>query len=345
MNLTIMIATKNRPGFLARAIQYYSISGYKGIISIGDSSSSANSTKNLDIIKNYKNLKIDYYKNIRLSADQMMSFLSRKVKTKFSVMINDDDVLIVSSIQKCINFLDKNLDYSAVNGRAYNIGLNKNDCIPHGKITFFQSYSLPEYKSDNTIKRISDFFYKTLNVNMSITRSDINMHAFNNVKRLNKFDSAFVFGELIHAVSILSKGKIANLNECYLVRQKHSDQYYRKINSLNWFNKSNIVSAIFELHKIIKIELLKKNENFNQMLENKINKLILIKVKYIFKRFSKQDNNIFFLIKIILNYVIKSIILVKSYFISPVKKFFSINKKFFLKDENKLKQYFDLVEK
>jgi len=90
---------------------------------------------------------------------------------------------------------------------------------------------------------------------------------------------------------------------------------------------------------------LKKNENFNQMLENKINKLILIKVKYIFKRFSKQDNNIFFLIKIILNYVIKSIILVKSYFISPVKKFFSINKKFFLKDENKLKQYFDLVEK
>ena len=345
MNLTIMIATKNRPGFLARAIQYYSISGYKGIISIGDSSSVENSKENLKTIKNYQNLKIDYYRNIHVSADQMMSFLSKKVKTKFSVMINDDDVLIVPSIQKCINFLDKNLDFSAVNGRAYTIGLNKNDCISHGKITFFQNYSLPEYKSDKLIKRISDFFYKTLNVNMSITRSDINMRAFNNVKRLNKFDSAFVFGELIHAVTILSNGKIANLKDCYLVRQKHSEQYYRKINRLEWFNKSNIVSAIFELQKIIKIELLKKNVKFNQKLENKINEFILIKVKYIFQRFSKDDNNILILIKMILKFVIKFFYLAKSYFFNPVEKFFCINEKHLLKDENKLRQYFDLVEK
>ena len=43
MNLTIMIATKNRPNFLARAIKYYSISGFTGNILIGDSSSEDNS--------------------------------------------------------------------------------------------------------------------------------------------------------------------------------------------------------------------------------------------------------------------------------------------------------------
>lgn len=340
-----MIATKNRPSFLARAIQYYSISGYKGIIFIGDSSSEKNSKKNLKIIKYYRDLKINYYKNIQLSADQMMSFLSKKVKTKFSVMINDDDVLIVSSIQNCINFLNKNLDFSAVNGRAYNIGLNKNDCIPFGKIAFFQSYPMLEYKNNVYIKRISDFFHKTLNVNMSITRSETNVRAFNNVKRLNKFDSAFVFGELIHAVTVLSDGKIGNIDDCYLVRQKHSEQYYRKVSRTEWFKQSNIVSAIFELKKILKIELSKKNKKWDQKLENKINDLILIKVKYIFKRFLKQNNNILILIKIILNYVIKLNILVKSYFINPVNSFFSINEKLFLKDEKKLREYFDLVEK
>ena len=44
-------------------------------------------------------------------------------------MINDDDILIVSSIQNCINFLDK-FRFSAANGRGYNIGLNQDDCIP-----------------------------------------------------------------------------------------------------------------------------------------------------------------------------------------------------------------------
>ena len=72
MNLTIMIATKNRPNFLARAIKYYSITGFTGNILIGDSSSEDNSKKILNIIKTFNELKINYHKDTELSADQMM---------------------------------------------------------------------------------------------------------------------------------------------------------------------------------------------------------------------------------------------------------------------------------
>ena len=155
-----MIATKNRPNFLARAIKYYNISLFKGYIYIGDSSSEDNSKKNLKILNTYEDLKINYYKDTELSADQMMSFLSKKVKTRYSVMINDDDILIISSVQNCIDFLETNLDFSAVNGRAYNIGLNNDDCISFGKITSIQKYPLPEYQNENAVERISNFFYK-----------------------------------------------------------------------------------------------------------------------------------------------------------------------------------------
>ena len=345
MNLTIMIATKNRPNFLARAIKYYSIAGFTGYILIGDSSSEENSKKNLNIIDTYNELKINYHKDIQLSADQMVSYLSKKVETNYSVMINDDDILIVSSIHNCINFLEKNLDFSAVNGRGYNIGLNQNDCIPFGKITSVQKYPLPSYQNEDALKRISDFFYKTLNVNMSITRSEINMRAFNNVEKLNKFDSAFVFGELLHAVTVLSNGKIANIDNCYLVRQKHSEQYYKKINKYNWLKQSNLVSSIFELRNIIKEELIRKIEKFDQNLENQINDLILIKVKYIFKRFLKQDRIIMSLLKKIINDLIKIKNLLRSYFINPINEFFNLKSKNFFEDENKLRQYFNLVEK
>lgn len=345
MNLTIMIATKNRPNFLARAIRYYSISGFTGNILIGDSSSDDNSKKNLNNIKTFNELKINYHKDTELSADQMMSYLSKKVETNYSVMINDDDILIVSSIQNCINFLDKNLDFSAANGRGYNIGLNQNDCIPFGKITSIQKYPLPEYQNEYPIERISDFFKKTLNVNMSITRSEINIRAFSNVEKLNKFDSAFVFGELMHAVTVLSHGKIANLDDCYLVRQKHSEQYYKKINKNIWIRQSNLVSAISELQKILRFELFQKIEKLDQITENQINDLILIKVKYIFKRFLKQDMMLLSLMKKIIYDLIKFKNFIKSYFFNPTNEFFYKKSRIFFEDMNKLRQYFNLVEK
>ena len=89
MNLTIMIATKNRPNFLVRALNYYSIAGFEGEIFIGDSSSEKNSKETLNIIDNYKNLKIFYHLDKKLSCDQMVSFLTKKVKTiEDCVMVN-----------------------------------------------------------------------------------------------------------------------------------------------------------------------------------------------------------------------------------------------------------------
>ena len=45
----------------------------------------------------------------------------------------------------------------------------------------------------NNLREKGNFFYKTLNVNMSITRSEINIRAFNNVEKLNKFENHKVY--------------------------------------------------------------------------------------------------------------------------------------------------------
>ena len=112
MSISIMIATKDRPQFLRRALKYYHLSSFDGEIFIGDSSSESNSKEILKLINEFeKEIKIFYYKNAELSADQMISYLAKKVNFEYSVMMNDDDILIVSSIKKCVNFFFKYYKY------------------------------------------------------------------------------------------------------------------------------------------------------------------------------------------------------------------------------------------
>ena len=54
MTVSIMIATKDRPEFIKRSLEYYSKSNFDGEILIGDSSSSTNSEKLLKIVDQYK---------------------------------------------------------------------------------------------------------------------------------------------------------------------------------------------------------------------------------------------------------------------------------------------------
>lgn len=291
MTVSIMIATKDRPEFIKRSLEYYSKSNFDGEILIGDSSSNTNSEKLLKIIDQYKKkIKIIYYKNIQLSADQMMSYLTAKVNFDYSVMINDDDVLVISSIKKCIKFLQDHHDYTAVNGRAYNMGVDFNSYKPFGNVTYIKKYNLLASESNEPFERIKQYFDNPLNINMSITRSKINNLAFNNLMKINKFDSSFVFGELIHGSTILANGKIASLNECYLVRQKHPDQYYRRIQFNDWLKKTDLAKSVLELNRVIEDELLKNSTILNDDLKGKINLLLSSKVNYILSRMMRKSN-------------------------------------------------------
>ncbi len=311
MNLTLMIATKDRPEFLSRTLEYYSIANFEGKILIGDSSDKYNSEKNISKISDLKKkINIEYFIDTKLSSDQMILFLSKKVTTDYSVMINDDDILILSSIEPCLKFLDQNLDYSGVNGNAFNLAIDNNSAKPYGKITLFNKYPLANYIDENPLIRIFNYFDNTLNVNMSIIRSEVNLQAFVAIENLNKFDSSYVFGELIHASVVLSKGKIGSLDGCYLIRQKHEGQHYRNIKYDEWIKKSNFIDASTQLKNII-IKEIEKYENLttndiskidqliSQKIKSVIQKMINLKNRYLIYKFKKFFSNIIFLIKTI----------------------------------------------
>ena len=308
MNISIMIPTKNRPNFILRQLRYYSQSSYKGIILIGDSSDSNFFDENKNNISKYgKGLTIRHFHKPELTADKMSAFLSREVKTDYSVYVADDDIILAESILAGVNFLDSHMEHSAVHGKAFLMSLENAQCEPFGKLVSFSRYPVSSISEDSALGRIKEFFANVLNVNMAIVRSKINMDAFNEVEKLSNYYSTYIFGELVHGAIVCSRGKIGQIDNCSLIRQSHEDQYYSSINMGEWFSRDDWCDQYNILKLAINREILayddiedinnKTSLILSSWLESLINNMVIknkisssvisyLGVKKILKRFS-----------------------------------------------------------
>ena len=96
LDLTIVIFTYNRHKFLQRTLEYYTNFNLKILVVDGSDKNFNNIILNRSNIK-YYHIKKDYYSRY--------SFATKKITTKYIIIANDDEFLIINSLKKCINFL------------------------------------------------------------------------------------------------------------------------------------------------------------------------------------------------------------------------------------------------
>lgn len=129
---TIIIPTKNRPDWIHYCLLHYSNFNYSGKIMIVDDSTELNFEQSSKIIKSFKDfLNIDHmrgenlYKERHRNVTNVFSSFLRKIKTKYYSSSSDDDIIFTPNLNILINFLEKNLDYSAVTAMHYIYDLDK----------------------------------------------------------------------------------------------------------------------------------------------------------------------------------------------------------------------------
>ena len=110
-NLTIIIPSNNRPFFLRRAIKYWNNYNFPLIIVDG---SSETQKKWMD---ENSNGNIQYFHE-KTSFPDRLNFAAKLVKTKYCILLPDDEFYCVSVLKRCTNFLESNNEYVAVNGCA-----------------------------------------------------------------------------------------------------------------------------------------------------------------------------------------------------------------------------------
>jgi glycosyltransferase domain-containing protein len=118
MLLTIVIITYNRPAFIRRNLFFLSQFKSRFPITILDGSNPNNQAINQETIKEFPQLFIThkcYPESLNGSFRIQKGF--EDIQTKYSVLLADDDFLLPDALPSCLDFLERNEDYSSCVGR------------------------------------------------------------------------------------------------------------------------------------------------------------------------------------------------------------------------------------
>jgi len=264
--ITLLIPTKNRSDFLKRLLLYYKKMGFKGFLAIGDSSDNQDLRTNRELVKSLgKELNIIYREFHGLPFLPTVYKLFQLVNTSYVAELHDDNFIVPRSIDKCIEFLENNHDYSSVHGKA--IGVKTMDSKPHGKIIRCVRKRQPIADEKKASHRYLNLMSHFSDVHYSVHRTNIYSRVLQNshISDLNFFHS-------LSSCHVFLGGKVGELNLFYLVRhiQDEPHRYPEQLDPIAWINNwsSNLSiyreSVIKELINSDKIEFDEAEKIFEQ---------------------------------------------------------------------------------
>ena len=163
-NLTIIIPSNNRPFFLRRSINYWNNYNFPVIIVDG-----SNETQKKWVHEN-SNRNIQYlYK--KTPFPDRLNFAAKVIKTKYCILLSDDEFYCASILKKCMNFLESNNEYVAVNGCAIGFFYSFNKLI--GKKIYPEWIKRLRTETDPNERMISHMRDYANPLGVSVTKSDM----------------------------------------------------------------------------------------------------------------------------------------------------------------------------
>lgn len=153
--ITLIIPTYNRHRYLNRILEYYKDCSFQII--------AADSTNNVYNSTSPKPRSFQYLHYPDVSLTQKLEAALNEVNTKYVVMCADDDFIIPERIFECVNFLEHNKQYSALQGNS--ISYKKED-LNSTAIQFSIMYDnpVPNIEDENPLERLKELFrsYRTI---------------------------------------------------------------------------------------------------------------------------------------------------------------------------------------
>ncbi|MDN3657161.1 TIGR00180 family glycosyltransferase [Ferruginibacter paludis] len=209
-DISIIIPTHNRHGYLTRILEYYSLTDIS--LFVADSTA-----KPYDInLASGKLDRVHYFHLPQKSLTGKIAFILEKVRSPYVVMCADDDFIIPEALLKCISFLKDNEAFSSAMGNTICYKKVPGACE---KIDFLAMYTdRLSYRSqeEDPFKRLQQFFHSYRTIFCAVHRTDILKQAFRDAEQWIR---NLFLNEYITAIYPLVKGHIIELPFLYQVRE------------------------------------------------------------------------------------------------------------------------------
>ena len=267
--ISILIPTLNRSGFLERTLRYYDLLKFQGKILIGDSSSGNHASKNLQTVNRYKkNLDLDLIdcpKPEQKAKVDWVGFsgeaiafkkLLRLVKTEFVVTSGDDDFLIPQSLLECAKALDKTLDYSGFCGARLDFEVS-ND-LDTGEVSYVKRIPYYAIESDKGVDRWKTYAEHAICPLYSVIRTKDWLEVYEHFDRVSL---RYIGSEFLPSSLMVIRGKIGVLDRLMIMHQNQANRVldWNKVSFYSMLIHPKWSQAINNLREIISMELVAKD--------------------------------------------------------------------------------------
>ena len=122
------------------------------------------------------------------------------------------DLLVLSTVKKCINFLEKNPNYSGAGGKALFVHIKNNN------LTAVTNYQLESLNNSTSLSRVKKLSEKYQVVQYAISRTSGMKMRYNITNK--SFDKG-IGAELYPTFYLAAMGKIKFFDDLFCVRQNH----------------------------------------------------------------------------------------------------------------------------
>ncbi len=233
MDITIIVATKNRWEFVRRLLSYYASMHFKGRFLIGDSSDGEHLKKNRGTAAEFeKFFPVEFHEFPALPVAVCHKHLADRITTEFSACISDSGFLTLTGLEKAMDFLKKNPDHVAAGGAGALFVLWDRD----------KAYGAFEAVSENrgVLRSVEDdlpsvrlvHYMNHYSVSMySIYRADIWRQVW---RFADPNQEPYMAGELLPCALTAVYGKTKRLDGLLSVRHMHQGRY---IHSKSFFDR------------------------------------------------------------------------------------------------------------
>ena len=246
--ISLLIPTIDRPDFIKRYLLFLELQEFHGQVLIGDSSTPDLFEETSDFIKkNNFSFDVRHESYPNKMHFEVIQDLLEYIQYEFCMYICDDDFLLNSTLIKCVEFLNKNPDYTSVGGKALMLDLNDS-----WEILSIGDYSLNSLEENYPLERFRAIAnnYEVIAYSLSRTKDFIKRWPKSN----NFFEKGIVI-EVHPCFSAAVQGKIKILEDLFVISTIHERRillpnFKEKLEGKFW--ESSVDYSINELTRIIK---------------------------------------------------------------------------------------------
>ena len=310
--LTIIVLLKGRPHFTKRIINFYIKSNLKYNLFFADGGKKSIYKEDLKILKKnqvkfiYKKFRFD--KNLNIFIKKISSSLDL-IKTKYTMLFDNDDIPLNFTINQCLLKLEKNKDLRGCGGYLVNFQLLKhyaknNNC--EGEMINFSKMKYGNYyNSNDKYNRVKNYYVKKdINTFNDIFHTNYLRKTYSIISKF-RFNYLYFYFILADSLNYYS-GKVLKLNLPFAFHQSHEESYSIKnlsilevIRSKKFLSEKQLFYEKFDrIFKDKKIFIYVKNyfkilekkaisHNHFKIRNNKLNFVHFNKFKYILKKICK----------------------------------------------------------